>query len=250
MRLTLTVSNFIFVTIDQAPQYSPIFHPGMKRQRSQESRSPDADDTAFDGFKKMKADETEGSLIMVDYNRHMDILTRLFPEQKRNVLELVLRGCGGDFAQAIECILPSHEEAILRGKGMLQNPVFHPLPSPFSSLGRTIAPFPPPAFPSVPIRPLCTHPNYKCFWSTCGDAFKDVKSTNRSSFPRSSFGYSQDVKNSDRYFGYRTPTFLPLPDKHTQSSKKRDLECVFSKSTMDERCDDTTLTERGHYEHC
>ncbi|XP_067391558.1 doublesex- and mab-3-related transcription factor A2 [Emydura macquarii macquarii] len=35
----------------------------------------------------------------------LDILTRVFPAQRRGVLELVLQGCGGDVVQAIEQIL-------------------------------------------------------------------------------------------------------------------------------------------------
>ncbi|XP_073435257.1 doublesex- and mab-3-related transcription factor A2 [Dendrobates tinctorius] len=35
----------------------------------------------------------------------IDILTRVFPTQKRSILELVLQGCGGDVVQAIEQIL-------------------------------------------------------------------------------------------------------------------------------------------------
>ena len=50
-----------------------------------------------------------------EHARFMDILMRLFPEQKRNVLELILKGCGGDIVQTIECVLPSHEEARARG---------------------------------------------------------------------------------------------------------------------------------------
>ena len=51
-----------------------------------------------------------------EHVRFMDILVRLFPEQKRNVLELILKGCGGDLVQTIECVLPSHEEARARGQ--------------------------------------------------------------------------------------------------------------------------------------
>ena len=43
---------------------------------------------------------------------HLELLCRLYPEQKRGVLELILKGCNFDLVQAIECILPSHERAI------------------------------------------------------------------------------------------------------------------------------------------
>lgn len=45
-------------------------------------------------------------------SRHLELLCRLYPEQKRGVLELILKGCNNDVVQAIECILPSHERAI------------------------------------------------------------------------------------------------------------------------------------------
>ncbi|XP_031569278.1 doublesex- and mab-3-related transcription factor A2-like [Actinia tenebrosa] len=50
-----------------------------------------------------------------EHIRYLSILMRLFPEQKQNVLELILKGCGGDIVQTIECVLPSHEEARARG---------------------------------------------------------------------------------------------------------------------------------------
>jgi hypothetical protein len=43
----------------------------------------------------------------------LELLSRLFPTQKRSVLELILKGCHGNLLQAIECILPSHEKALL-----------------------------------------------------------------------------------------------------------------------------------------
>ena len=44
--------------------------------------------------------------------RYLELLYRLYPEQKRGVLELILKGCNNDIVHAIECILPSHERAI------------------------------------------------------------------------------------------------------------------------------------------
>ena len=38
-------------------------------------------------------------------NKSMDMLTRIFPTTKRNVLQLVLQGCNGDVVQAIDQIL-------------------------------------------------------------------------------------------------------------------------------------------------
>lgn len=64
-------------------------------------------------------------------SRHMnaiDILTRVFPNHKRSVLELVLQGCGKDVVQAIEQILnnsgaqgPNKPEETWTAERMLQN---------------------------------------------------------------------------------------------------------------------------------
>ena len=47
----------------------------------------------------------------------IDLLQRLFPEQNRHVLELILQACDGDIVQTIECILPAHERARRSSKG-------------------------------------------------------------------------------------------------------------------------------------
>ncbi|XP_031565284.1 doublesex- and mab-3-related transcription factor A2-like [Actinia tenebrosa] len=46
----------------------------------------------------------------------LELLSRLFPTQKQSVLELILKGCPGNVLQAIECVLPSHEKAMLLAK--------------------------------------------------------------------------------------------------------------------------------------
>lgn len=46
----------------------------------------------------------------------LELLSRLFPTQKQSVVELILKGCHGNVLQAIECVLPSHEKAMLLAK--------------------------------------------------------------------------------------------------------------------------------------
>ena len=42
----------------------------------------------------------------------MELLSRLFPTQKRSVLQLIYKGCNNDLVKTIECVLPSHEKAM------------------------------------------------------------------------------------------------------------------------------------------
>ena len=42
----------------------------------------------------------------------MELLCRLFPTQKRSVIQLIYKGCNNDFIKTIECVLPSHEKAM------------------------------------------------------------------------------------------------------------------------------------------
>lgn len=44
--------------------------------------------------------------------RPVEVLSKVFPSHKENVLELVLKGCGGDVVQAIECILAGKSHSI------------------------------------------------------------------------------------------------------------------------------------------
>lgn len=90
-----------------------------------------------------------------EHTRYMSILSRLFPEQKRNVLDLILKGCGGDIAQTIETVLPSHEEAIARGQIMAAaaapRGIFpsSPLPNGFPAF-TPLSPTIPPGLPMSP----------------------------------------------------------------------------------------------------
>eukprot|EP00794_Sanderia_malayensis_P020132 gene20132-22105_t len=60
----------------------------------------------------------ESAIMRHQQIRYLDLLSRLFPEQKRGVIELILKGCNGDIVQAIECILPSHERAVSQMSSM------------------------------------------------------------------------------------------------------------------------------------
>ena len=155
----------------------------------------------------------------------MDILTRLFPGQKRDILEVVLRGCGGDFAQAIECILANHKEALTKGEAMYPTPTFQPIPSPLSFISSGIPPFPSPSFPTIPLRPICTKPNCNCYnydnITTTPRLFKNIK------FPSLSLNFN--TRNAAPYFRYPHPAFLSLPEKHNDHAR------VFSQDDTRER---------------
>ncbi|XP_071800319.1 doublesex- and mab-3-related transcription factor A2-like [Asterias amurensis] len=70
----------------------------------------------------------------------VDVLCRLFPAQKRSVLQLVLQGCSGDITQAIEQILNNQREEASSG------PVTTSMPTPCSPVTASLpASFPPSA---------------------------------------------------------------------------------------------------------
>lgn len=102
-----------------------------------------------------------------DHSRYMNILTRLFPEQKRNVLELILKGCGGDVIQTIETVLPSHEEALARGQILASVPRgLFPGPPPPSSYS-AFSPLSPTIPHSIPLSAVEYHAASKCASGQC-----------------------------------------------------------------------------------
>ena len=75
-------------------------------------------------FNRMQPDELSHSS-----NKSMDMLTRIFPTTKRNVLQLVLQGCNGDVVQAIDQILTHpYEQQVKHSQPQspaYSAPVFH-----------------------------------------------------------------------------------------------------------------------------
>ncbi|XP_028398683.1 doublesex- and mab-3-related transcription factor A2-like [Dendronephthya gigantea] len=191
----------------------------QRSARIKRERSLDTNTKEFSSFKKLKSDD----LIIEDYSRYMDILTRLFPSQKRDVLEEVLRGCGGDFAHAIECILAQHGENITKGQ-TIYRPSFHPIPSPISFIGRNIPPFQPPPFPAIPLRPVCTNPSCNCY------NYDKINTTSVKTFPSLNLSFGHTTRNGATYFRYPHPAFLPRPEKRENEPAR-----IFSQELARER---------------
>jgi len=55
----------------------------------------------------------------------IDVLCRIFPHKKRNVLELILQGCGGDTVQAIEQVIATQRQEDKPGNGLMFPGVTH-----------------------------------------------------------------------------------------------------------------------------
>lgn len=137
------------------PQQTAGAGPGVESQRPAEGRvEPPASREATTSMEcestaEMRKEDAAGGLDGVD------ILMRIFPGERRGVLELVLAGCGGDLLRAIEHFLSVGE--VLRrpspGIGLsrsLHDPPMQPMSPPKPSLGSAKSAFTPLSSASLP----------------------------------------------------------------------------------------------------
>lgn len=88
--------------------------------------------------------------------RPVEVLSKVFPSHKENVLELVLKGCSGDIVQAIECILAGKSHSIDFPEAVPSRLPSVTLSSCFPSM--SFAGVKPSIFPTAPLTlPLTSH---------------------------------------------------------------------------------------------
>lgn len=83
-----------------------------------ENDIPDSSDRSPTEYETINLFSTVGHAPCEDGGRSrtkstpMELLCRLFPTQKRSVIQLIYKGCNNDLIKTIECVLPSHEKAM------------------------------------------------------------------------------------------------------------------------------------------
>ncbi|RWS27929.1 doublesex and mab-3 related transcription factor 3-like protein [Leptotrombidium deliense] len=90
-----------------------------KQMRKTSSVQQPPETTAVESLASMPSDFRPGRLSA------SDVLMRIFPNQKRTILELVLQGCNGDVCKAIEHFLSLNDAMALQQQNSHQNQVNH-----------------------------------------------------------------------------------------------------------------------------
>lgn len=151
----------------------------------------------------------------------IDVLCRLFPHKKRNVLDLILRGCGGDTVQAIEQILTTQtqDEKVASGfvyPGTSPAPLTNPLQS--SVLKSAFSPI-----PSLSAANTLTNMRYA--WGGAASRNLAMAMPYSHLFPGlsmgSTFGYSPPATQSDKltpYSMYPFWTGKPFTSKEAEKT--------------------------------
>nr|QYC92817.1 doublesex- and mab-3-related transcription factor A2-like protein [Sinonovacula constricta] len=133
------------VTSEDSESLSPSCPDG--RRSADKNRSPSADHSPVSAYSEepsaMFGDRnsrvTENWLLNFanaskKQQQPLDMLCRIFPHKKRNVLELILQGCGGDSVAAIEQILSTQREEDNKNNGLLSQGMQHsPLMNPLQN---------------------------------------------------------------------------------------------------------------------
>ena len=90
---------------DRSPAHAPVESGDSARESLTSQNTCENGVTSENGEYQLKPQST---LIPP-----LELLSRLFPTQKRSIMDLIFKGCHGNILRAIECILPSHEKAMV-----------------------------------------------------------------------------------------------------------------------------------------
>ena len=166
---------------------------------------------------------------------HLEMLQRVFPYQKRSVLELVLQGCSGDIVKTIEHFLSAQDTLIAQQQNMFlrQNSAFlstDPL------LHSPVHPF---MFPQHPHRhPTPAKPQFPLDFETRQKNFEEIPENTKSAFTPAQTIHSAFLGNRYQH------AITPLATVANNSLDSQDL----SKSKpCDVTSDSTAMTSQLAY---